>query len=169
MDNEKDADIKLIVRGEDWGVQINVCAYPIFCLTCNNYFPALYRSKGSRYGYLGAVYCDCGEKIHLSDSDNIVDYVKCFTSRNNASIDKSIIIDFKEEFKLGSKDFEQLKEKFHYDIFEKHPNEEIYLSSLVKEIEKENNIKAIPIESIIPLPFVVKEWIGLLNIANKNV
>jgi len=163
MDQERVDDINLMVGTEAGGVQIHVRAYPIFCVTCNNYFPSLYHSNGSRYGYLGALYCNCGERIHLSDSDYYVDYVNCYTSRNNATVDKSVKLDFKEKFRLRKKDFEILKQKFQFDIYERYTHKEIYLSKLIEEIEKENNLKLLPIESEFPLPEVVKEWLAVLK------
>lgn len=167
MDNERSVDVKLIVRSEEQKVLINVCDYPIVCPSCKNYFSDLYHSKGSRYGYLGARHCDCGAKVHLSDSDNVVDYVKCFTSKNDARADKTIVVDFYKEFQLRTSDFEKLKKRLNYDIFEKHFNEEIYLSDLIKAIEAEYKIKASPIESKIPLLLVVKKWMGLLEALRK--
>ena len=150
--------IELSVVGGQWGVQLNTTVFPIICPKCNNYFEELYHHKSSRYGFVGTVSCNCGERVNLIDSDNLVDYIKCHTDK------KSVVLDFRKLFHLELKNIQQLEEKLGYDLFKHHMNETIALSDLVKSIEKETGVIATPINSKIPLPVEVKKWIALLRV-----
>ena len=66
--------MELIVRGNDWGVQLDVKEFPLFCPSCRNYLNEIYEHTGSRYGQVGSVKCDCGEELALTDIDNIVEW-----------------------------------------------------------------------------------------------
>jgi hypothetical protein len=156
MDKEK-SNIELIIRGDQWGVQLDAKEFPIICPSCNEYFEELYKHGFSRYGQVGSVKCKCGEMVHLTDGDNIVEYINCHSGN------KTINIDFKELFQLTSSDFELIAEKFGYNIFEKHLNERLDLMDLIREIELDNEFEAKPSESDIPLPQAIKKWIGLLE------
>jgi len=154
MQKEK-SNIELIVRGSQWGVQLDAKEFPIICPSCNDYFEELYNHSFSRYGQVGSIECKCGEMVHLTDSDNIVEYINCHSEG------KTINIDFKELFQLTASDFDLVTKKFGYNVFEKHLNERLNLTDLIKRIELDNEFEATPIESDIPLPPVIKKWIGL--------
>jgi len=151
------SDIELIVRGGEWGVQLDVKEFPIICPACNNYFHELFHHISSRYGQVGSVNCSCGETVNLIDSDNIVEFIVCH------STEKSIKIDFKELFRLRQEDFESLRINLMYDIFEKHQNERISLLELIQTIELECGIQVESIESEIPMPQIIKKWLGLIQ------
>jgi hypothetical protein len=155
--------IDLIVRGDKWGVQLDVKEFPIICPSCNQYFPELYSHNFSRYGQVGSVNCSCGETVQLTDSDNIVEYIKCHSK------DKTVTINFKELYQLTSSDFDIIRTKFTYDIFELHLNDRLNLSDLINEIQLENKIEVTPIESDIPLPLVIKRWIGLKEYESTTI
>jgi hypothetical protein len=149
--------IELSIIGGQRGVQLNTTVFPIICPKCNNYFEELYHHKSSRYGFVGTVTCNCGERVNLIDSDNLVDYIKCHTDK------KSVVLDFRKLFQLELKNIKQLKKQLGYDLFEHHINETIALSDLVESIEKETGITATSIKSKVPLPVEVKKWIALLR------
>ena len=153
--NRKKSNIELIIRGGQWGVQLNVKVFPIICPSCNEYFDELYHHSSSRYGQVGSIKCKCGATVHLTDSDNIVEYIKCHSQ------EKVLVLDFKELYHLRSSDFESIDNIYSYDIFERHLNDTVDLADLIRLIKIENRIEANHIESDIPLPQVVKEWIGL--------
>ncbi|WP_026211509.1 hypothetical protein [Lewinella cohaerens] len=155
--------IELSVISEQRGIQLNATVFPIICPKCNNYFEELYHHKSSRYGFVGAVSCSCGERVNLIDSDNLVDYIKCHTKK------KSVVLDFRTLFQLEPKNIKQLKKQLGYDLFKHHMNQTIALSDLVESIEKETGITAIPIKSKIPLPVEVKKWIALLRAPSLSI
>lgn len=157
MNHSSNPQVHLIVRGGQWGVQLDVRTFPIQCPTCRSFASTLFQHKGSRYGYVGSRDCECGAEIHLTDSDNIVDYIKC------AGKDKSITLEFSNIFSLNSAAFERLKANLGYDIFEKHLEETIALSELNREIEETYGIIASPVEKEFPLPEEVKKWLGILR------
>lgn len=156
MEKEK-SNIELIIRDDQWGVQLDVKEFPIICPSCNTYFEELYYHNFSRYGQVGSVNCKCGETVHLTDSDNIVEYINCHSGN------KTIKLDFKKLFQLASSDFELIAKKFNYDVFKKHRNERLNLTDLINGIELDNKIEVKPIESDIPLPLEIKKWIGLIE------
>lgn len=153
--NKEKSIITLIVRGDLFGVQLDVKIFPIICPSCNKYFDELYTHTSSRYGQVGSKECRCGKTVHLTDSDNIVEYIDCHSEN------KTITIDFKELFQLKTSDFKLIAEKYGYDVFEKHLNEYLDLEDLINRIEITDGIKTKPVDSKIPLPETVKKWIGL--------
>ncbi len=150
-------EIRLDIRGDKWGVQLDVMEFPIFCPACQTYFSDSYKHTGSRYGQVDNLDCNCGEKLSLVDSDNIVEYIKIFSKYSQ------ITIDFKELFCLAEKDFDLLKVKYEYDIYKLHLNEQIYLENLIEEIESKFNFEVIPFQPDFPANEILCKWLGLLR------
>jgi len=149
--------IELIVRGLNRGVQLDVKEFPIFCPCCKNYLKEIYEHQGSRYGQVGSIDCDCGEKLYLTDSDNIVEYINIHV-RNVKTV-----LDFKDLFKMRQADFEKLKNDYGYDIYEKYLNNRIELDNLIVDIEKYNCETIIPIETEFPSTIGIQKWLSLMN------
>lgn len=129
-----------------WGVLVDARIFPVICPKCNSYQPDLYQHKSSRYGYVGAVGCSCGEQLHLSDSDQeFVGHI------NIKSTKKTLTIEFKEFYQLTEKHFERLKKDYNYDIYKEHLNTKLSLEDMLLEVEIINNIEIEPIEIDMPL------------------
>lgn len=150
-------EIELLVRGGKWGVQLDVRKFPVYCLSCESYLNELYIHQGSRYGQVGNVICDCGETLRLTDGDNIVEYIS--VHQNN----KKLTIDFKELFDLSSGSFTKLKDKYNYDIFERHLGERVELSSLVNEIENLIGKSFKAYKTNFPATESQKKWLSLIR------
>lgn len=149
--------MELIVRGNDWGVQLDVKEFPLFCPSCRNYLNEIYEHTGSRYGQVGSVKCDCGEELALTDSDNIVEYI-------NIHIRKlKIVLNFKDLFKMNQVDFDKLKNHYGYDIYEKNLNKRIELDNLIKDIESHIGETISPIETEFPTTVGIKKWLSLMG------
>ncbi|AIY14322.1 MULTISPECIES: hypothetical protein [Cellulophaga] len=148
---------ELIVRGNEWGVQLDVKKFPLFCLSCRNYLSEMYEHTGSRYGQVGSVKCDCGEDLILTDSDNIVEYI-------NIHIRKlKTVLDFKDLFKMRKADFEKLKSDYGYDIYEKNLNKRLELDKLIADIEKHNGETISPIDTEFPATIEIQKWMRLME------
>jgi len=149
--------MELIVRGNDWGVQLDVKEFPLFCPSCRNYLKEIYEHTGSRYGQVGSVKCDCGEELVLTDSDNIVEYI-------NIHIRKlKIVLNFKDLFKMHKVNFDKLKNEYGYDIYEKHLNKSIELDNLIVDIEKNNGKIISPIDTEFPATVGIQKWMSLME------
>jgi hypothetical protein len=155
--NAIDSAVDLIVRGEPWGVLLDVKLFPLQCPVCDFIFPNLFEHRGSRYGHVGQVVCKCGEELNLTDSDNIVEYIEIHTQIGKRTQD------FRELYNLTSEDFQVLNQKYNYDIFQKHAGERISLLGLVDELEKITGIVAKSEESEFPTPISVKKWKWLVK------
>ncbi len=148
---------ELIVRGNEWGVQLDVKKFPLFCPSCRNYLNELYEHTGSRYGQVGSVKCDCGEELALTDSDNIVEYI-------NIHIRKlKTVLNFKDLFKMHKVDFEKLKHNYGYDIYEKSQDKRIELDNLIIDIENHIGETIWPIETEFPARVGIKKWMSLME------
>ena len=150
-------NIDLIVRGDKWGVQLDVKSFPVFCKSCNSFSKEIYEHKGSRYGQVGSVTCECGQKLNLTDSDNIVEYIIIHSNNDET------ILDFKELYKLRIQDFETLKSKYGFDIYKEYLNQTIDLTSLIKNIEQKTGILFEECESEFPAPSEIRKWLWLMN------
>ncbi len=148
---------ELIVRGNEWGVQLDVKKFPLFCPSCRNYLNELYEHTGSRYGQVGSVKCDCGEELALTDSDNIVEYI-------NIHIRKlKTVLNFKDLFKMHKVDFEKLKHNYGCDIYEKSQDKRIELDNLIIDIENHIGETISPIETEFPATVGIKKWMSLME------
>ncbi|WP_106792738.1 hypothetical protein [Aquimarina sp. Aq78] len=149
--------MELIVRGNEWGVQLDVKKFPLFCPSCRNYLNEIYEHTGSRYGQVGFIKCDCGEELALTDSDNIVEYI-------NIHIRKlKTVLNFKDLFKMHKVDFEKLKNHYGYDIYEKNLNKRIRLDNLIIDIETHIGKRISPIETEFPATIGIKKWLSLME------
>lgn len=155
--NTNDSAVDLIVRGEPWGVQLDVKLFPIQCPVCEFFFPNLFEHRGSRYGQVSQVSCACGEELNLTDSDNIVEYIEIHSQAGKRTQD------FKVLYNLTSKDFQALSQKYNYDIFQEHAGERMSLTELVEKVEKRTGIVAKSEESEFPTPIAVKKWQWLVK------
>lgn len=151
-------NFELIVRGNKWGVQLNVKKIPIICPCCRNYLNEIYEHTGSHYGFVGYVKCDCGERLHLGDSDNIVEYIEIYCRETK------VVLDFRDLFKMHNTDFEHLKNKYGYDIYKRHLNKSIELDNLIKDIENHNKKTILPIDTKFPSTVGMKKWLSLMKI-----
>lgn len=58
-------------------IQPDVRTFPLFCNHCQKVQSTLYVHRGSRYGQVGDCDCQyCGNKIYVTDTDNIVLYIR---------------------------------------------------------------------------------------------
>ena len=156
------ANIMLIVRGGQFGVQLNVDLFPVLCPACKKYFPDLFRHQGSRYGHVDTIQCKCGERISLVDSDNIVEYIKCSTES------ASVTLEFKDIYSLNDQAFSTVAKGLGYDIYREHSGAVVNLNDLVQAIEQHSGIRAQPKAGKIPLPQAVLKWQDIVNRAGKR-
>ncbi|MCF8716420.1 hypothetical protein JM658_16450 [Joostella atrarenae] len=150
-------EFELIVRGNEYGIQLNVTKFPLFCPSCRNYLTKIYEHNGSRYGQVGSIKCDCGETLSLTDSDNVIEYINIHVRKLKE------VLDFKKLFQMEEKHFEKLKTDFGYNIYEKHLNEKIELNSLILNIENHLGEKILLMETEFPATIGIKKWIGLMK------
>ena len=166
-DQEIDASIRLIVRGEEWGVQIDNHITPLYCCNCKKQLDKLYKLDGGRYGQVGTVNCKCGSEIHCVDSDNNVEYLDTTTTFENKIVGKNFI-DFKQLYRLNNSSWTLLKENIGYDILSEDKNQEINLEDIInKTILNYNltidNSKRYSADKFDNLPTIINKWFGLLN------
>jgi hypothetical protein len=169
---EQEATVNLIVRDDQWGVQIDNRITPIYCCNCNKQLNNFYKLDGSRYGQVGTVKCSCGAEIHCTDSDNIVEYLNTITILNNIEIGK-YRIDFKKTYKLEKLYWTLIKNKIGYDIISQHKNTTIDLKEIIDEIITNYHISIDSMEQyksdkFEKLPIIINKWFELLNIIKIN-
>jgi hypothetical protein len=150
-------EVELIVRDKPWGVQLDVKLYPILCPVCNSFSPSLYQHEFSRYGYVGKTTCQCGTELTLTDSDNIVEYINIHSKYSK------VTLNFKELYNLTAEDFQTLNQRYNYNIFQEHANEQLSLAELIDEVAEKNGIQAKYYESSFPTPDSVKKWKWLIK------
>ncbi|WP_298766126.1 hypothetical protein [uncultured Polaribacter sp.] len=148
---------ELIIRGDEWGVQLDVKKFPLFCHSCRNYLNEIYEHTGSRYGQVDSLKYDCGESLSLTDSDNIVEYINIHCRKLKA------VLDFKDLFKMHKVNFDKLKNEYEYDIYEKHLNKRIELDNLIVDIEKNNGKIISPIDTEFPATVGIQKWMSLME------
>lgn len=168
---EEEFNISLIVRGGEFGVQVDIEITPLFCTKCNKQLDGLFALDGSRYGYVGVVICDkCGFDIHCSDDDNIVTKLKC----------GDYIIDYYKLYNLDKNIWDLIKDKTGYDIYKMHKKETITLEEVINEIYHSIDINIDIINDIndditningeiTKFPHVVIKWFSLLKYLNLKI
>lgn len=149
--------IKLIVRGKEFGIFIDVEKFPVFCPSCHNYVSEIYEHPPSRYGDLGWCLCDCGEKLKVNGADSWIEYANIQVRKLKVSMD------FKKLFKLKASDFEKLKINYGYDIIEEHTAQTIKLNDLITLIEKRTGKKIVPMETRFPSTLEQQKWLRLMD------
>ena len=91
-------------------IQPDVRTFPLFCNHCQKVQSTLYVHRGSRYGQVGDCACQyCGNKIYVTDTDNIVLYIRVNGSE----------IDFKQLYLLEWKWIELLGTRAEQLVLEK--------------------------------------------------
>ncbi len=170
--NKEEFNINLIVRDNNWGVQLDVEITPLFCMKCNNQIDGFFKHDGSRYGQVGTVICNhCGAKVDCVDHDNIVESLNTYTDN------KEYIIDYYKLYKLEKEVWDAIKEKTKYDIFERHKNKTVTLQEVISEICEEHHIELRYIQTenlntndkIKVLPNVINRWITLIKYLNLSM
>jgi len=169
-DDETKTSISLIIRGENWGVQLDNHITPLYCCNCTKQLAKFYKLDGSRYGQVGSVNCECGAEIHCVDSDNIVEYLDTITTFQNRTIGKHKI-DFKTTYRLSNTDWQFVKDKIGYDIFI-HKNQTLELDVVMDEIIQENKLiidstKQFTADKFNRLPLLINRWLCLLESIDK--
>jgi len=170
-DKEIEANITLIVRGKEWGVQIDNHITPIYCCNCEKQLENLYKLEGGRYGQVGTVNCKCGSEIHCVDSDNIVEYLDTVTTFDNKIIAK-YYIDFKQLYRLNNTSWALLKDKVGYNILNEHKDKTVNLEDVVHQIISKFNLaidnsSQYSTDKFHKLPIIINKWLGLLNSVEK--
>lgn len=172
-DEERDCEIKIIVRpdkwgvdNEFWGVQIDNTITPLYCCNCKTQLKYFYKLNGGRYGQVGSVKCICEADIHCTDSDNIVEYLDTLTTIGKNPIG-SYYLDFKKMYKLDNKSFLTIRDKVGLNIYQQYVNETIDLKIVVEELEnkyglKTDNSKDFTFEEIERLPKIINRWFRIL-------
>lgn len=133
--SEEDFDgVNLLVRGERWGVQLDVTVTPLYCLSCKTQLSHMYFLGGSRYGYVGFVECDhCGAKINCVDSDNIVEFLRTY-HEVGGDPSSEFKINYRELYRLENPIWSLVQDKTGFDIIHTHKDQEVVLAQVVEEI-----------------------------------
>jgi len=162
--NEAEFDINLIVRGDHWGVQLDVEITPLYCMNCHQQLDGFFKFGDSRYGQIGTVKCNhCGADINCVDDDNIRERLMTYTGKSE------FILVYSELYELDNEIWKVMKGKLGYDIIKKYQGETISLRKVIEEICEEYQIEPSSLEActtatsdkISRLPEVVNKWRSL--------
>ena len=150
-----------------YGFQPDVQVFPLYCSHCHNSQKHLFLHLGSRYGQVGSTKCEyCGEKIYVTDHDNIVD---------------SILINgeeiyFYELYKLKYQYVEFVESEFNLSFKEMFNKINwIKLSTLQEQLENVTGInttgliKYVTDKRFLILPPEVNRWIEFLELCGEKL
>lgn len=168
---EQGCEIRLIVRSDKWGIQIDNTITPLYCCNCKTQLKNLYKLNGGRYGQVGTVKCSCSAAIHCTDSDNRVEYLDILTTLGNTIIGK-YHIDFIKLYKLDNSTFFTIKNNLGFDIYKKYANQIIDLKKVIEELEinyelKIENEQDFTFDKFTHLPKIINKWLTILDKITK--